>query len=182
MDMEQRGIYAIECRVNQYRYVGGTITSFKKRHKNHLSTLAHNNHHSPALQSDWNIYGADVFTFRILEVVDDKDLIPDREVYWMNELQPEYNGKYVAIGYGGKSSPERVPGKSVVWRQPISDELAAAIDARRGLLSRQEFTTNALAAALEQPTVAELQRQLAELRAQIARLIATPAQLDMLSF
>ncbi|MBK9945457.1 MAG: hypothetical protein IPP13_28035 [Kouleothrix sp.] len=60
--------------------------------------------------------------------------------------------------------------------------MAAAIDARRGLLSRQEFTTNALAAALEQPTVAELQRQLAELRAQIARLIATPAQLDMLSF
>ena len=53
--------------------------------------------------------------------------------------------------------------------------MAAAIDARRGLLSRQEFTTNALAAALEQPTVAELQRQLAELRAELQGARVAPA-------
>jgi len=192
MDMEQRGIYVIECKVNQRRYVGGTITSFKKRYKNHTSTLAHGKHHAPGLQADWSTYGADAFIFRILEVVDDKDLIPDREVYWMNELQPEYNGKYVAIGYGGKGTPEHVPVRSVVWRQTISDELAQALDARRGLLSRQEYTTLALVAALEQPSVAELQRQLVELRAelQLARVAPAPpparpvacASAEMLSF
>ena len=56
---------------------------------------------------------------------------------------------------------------SEAYRQTISDELAAAIDARRGLLSRQEFTTLALVAMLEQPSIAELQRQLAELRAEL---------------
>lgn len=71
---------------------------------------------------------------------------------------------------------------SRVWRQTISDELAALVDAQRGALTLQEYTTFALASAAQQPTVAELQRQIAELRAQIARLIATPAQLDMLSF
>ena len=192
MDMEQRGIYAIECLANQRRYVGGTIVSFKKRYKNHVSNLARGKHHSPALQADWNVHGGDAFVFHILEVVDGKDLISDREVYWMNELQPEYNGKYIAIGYGGKGTAERVPGESVTWRQTISDELAAALDARRGLLSRQEFTTLALVAALEQPSVAELQRQLVALRAelQIARVAPAPppaapvacASAEMLTF
>lgn len=81
---------------------------------------------------------------------------------------------------------------SEAYRQTISDELAAAIDARRGLLSRQEFTTLALVAMLEQPSVAELQRQLAELRAelQLARVASAPppaapvacAAVEMLSF
>ncbi len=58
---------------------------------------------------------------------------------------------------------------SETYRQTISDELAAALDAKRGLLSRQEFTTLALVAALEQPSVAELQRQIEQLCDQIAR-------------
>jgi len=64
---------------------------------------------------------------------------------------------------------------SETYRQSLSDELAAAIDARRGLLSRQEYTTLALIAALEQPTVAELRRELAELRDLVERLTAAPA-------
>lgn len=65
---------------------------------------------------------------------------------------------------------------SETYRQTISGELARALDARRGLLSRQEFTTNALVAALEQPNaLAELQRELAELRAQVARVRVAPA-------
>lgn len=81
---------------------------------------------------------------------------------------------------------------SETYRQTISAELAAALDAKRGLLSRQEFTTLALVAALEQPSVAELQRQLVALRAelQIARVAPAPppaapvacATAEMLSF
>lgn len=81
---------------------------------------------------------------------------------------------------------------TTTYRQSISDELAAALDAKRGLLSRQEYTTLALVAALEQPTVAELQRQVAELRAELqgARVAPAPpptapvacAAVEMLSF
>ena len=78
---------------------------------------------------------------------------------------------------------------SEAYRQTISDELAAAIDARRGLLSRQEYTTLALVAMLEQPSIAELQRQLAELRAELtigrAAPVPTPAAcatVDLLTF
>lgn len=65
---------------------------------------------------------------------------------------------------------------SETYRQTISDELAQALDARRGLLSRQEFTTLALVAAIEQPAeLAALRQELAELRAQVASVRAAPA-------
>lgn len=65
---------------------------------------------------------------------------------------------------------------SEAYRQTISDELAAAIDARRGLLSRQEFTTLALVAMLEQPTIVELVQQVAQLRAELQqRVPAAPS-------
>lgn len=64
---------------------------------------------------------------------------------------------------------------SRVWRQTVSDELAAAVDAKRGPLTLQEFTIFALAAAIEQPSVAELQRQVAELRAELAIVRVAPA-------
>jgi len=60
--------------------------------------------------------------------------------------------------------------RSETYRQTVSAELARAIDERRGLLSRQEFTTAALVAAVQQPSVAELAHQVEQLRAEVARL------------
>lgn len=79
---------------------------------------------------------------------------------------------------------------SETYRQTISDELAAALDAKRGLLSRQEYTTLALVAMIEQPSVAELQRRIADLELQIARVAPAPppaapvacAAVEMLTF
>ena len=51
---------------------------------------------------------------------------------------------------------------SVAYRQTISDEMAARIERRRGLLSVQEYTTIALAVALDTPTLCELQQQINE--------------------
>lgn len=76
---------------------------------------------------------------------------------------------------------------SRIWRQTISDELAELIDARRGPLSLQEYTTFVLAAACEGQTlaqrIAELERQVAELRRGPAGIVVGPANTDgMLSF
>ena len=68
------------------------------------------------------------------------------------------------------------------YLQTVSNQLAAAIDARRGPLTMQEFTTLALAAACEAlplaQRVAELERQVAVLKVQPA---ATKTE-EMLSF
>ena len=72
---------------------------------------------------------------------------------------------------------------SVSYRQTISDEMAARIERRRGLLSVQEYTTIALAVALDTPTLCELQQQINELRALLTQSapVAKPTE-DMLSF
>lgn len=72
---------------------------------------------------------------------------------------------------------------SISYRQTISDEMAARIERRRGLLSVQEYTTIALASALDTPTICELQQQINELRALLTQSapVAKPTE-DMLSF
>ncbi len=71
---------------------------------------------------------------------------------------------------------------SETYRQTISDELAKALDARRGLLSRQEFTTLALVAALEQPTIVELVQQVAQLRAELQQRVPAAPSAELLTF
>ena len=56
---------------------------------------------------------------------------------------------------------------SHTYRQTISDDMAECIDARRGPLSLQDYTTLALHASLCEPPI------VAELRAEIERLHAT---------
>lgn len=59
--------------------------------------------------------------------------------------------------------------------------MLAAIEARRGLLSIQEFTTKALNAALEHPDeLAKLRRELAELRQRVDQL--APRSVELLTF
>lgn len=69
------------------------------------------------------------------------------------------------------------------YRQTISDEMAARIERRRGLLSVQEYTTIALSAALDTPTICELQQQINDLRALLNQIapVAKPEE-GMLSF
>jgi len=76
---------------------------------------------------------------------------------------------------------------SRVWRQTISDELAAQVDAQRGALTMQEYTTFALAGAAQQ--LAELRRRIEDLEIQIARVAPAPppaapaaCAVEMLSF
>ena len=64
---------------------------------------------------------------------------------------------------------------SVSYRQTISDELADAIDARRGLLSRQEVPASA-GRRSRATQIAELVRQVEQLRSELARTrVAAPA-------
>ncbi len=73
---------------------------------------------------------------------------------------------------------------SRVWRQTISDELAAVVDAQRGALTMQEYTTFALAGATQ------LLRRIEDLERQVARVAPAPppaapvacASVEMLSF
>ncbi len=86
------GVYQIRCLINSFIYVGSTITSFSQRWKEHRRLLSRKGKHSNRhLQNAWNCYGEENFVFEILEIVEEKIQVTEREQYYLDTLKPHYN-------------------------------------------------------------------------------------------
>ena len=83
------GIYKIECGTTGVIYIGSTSVSFKKRWRKHKQRLRHNYHENSYLQNAWNKYGEENFIFEIVEVVDNVDIVKERESYWLSLYFPK---------------------------------------------------------------------------------------------
>lgn len=83
------GIYKIECGTTGVIYIGSTSASFKKRWGKHKQRLRHNYHENSYLQNAWNKYGEENFIFEIVEVVDNVDIVKERESYWLSLYFPK---------------------------------------------------------------------------------------------
>lgn len=84
------GIYKIQSQDGRF-YIGSASQSFRQRWKNHINDLQKNKHHCHYLQNIYNKYGADYLSFTIVEVVEDKSSILEREQHWIDLLQPQLN-------------------------------------------------------------------------------------------
>lgn len=90
------GIYKITNIINNKCYVG-SAKNFSKRWNRHLKDLENNCHHSIKLQRSFNKHGKNNFLFSIIEEVQyEKDIIIERENYWINELNSKENGYNIA--------------------------------------------------------------------------------------
>lgn len=87
------GIYEIINLVNGKSYIGSAI-NLNKRFVQHFSNLKNNRHSNRYLQSAWNKYERQ-FEFRIIEIVEDKTKLLEREQFWIDTRQT-YNRN---IGY-----------------------------------------------------------------------------------
>jgi len=88
-DLESSGIYQIRNLVSGKRYIG-SAKSFRKRfylHKWHLRKGIHKN---ARLQNAWDKFGAESFSFEIVEMCCCADLIA-REQHFIDTVNPEYN-------------------------------------------------------------------------------------------
>lgn len=83
------GIYRIRNKINGHCYIGSAVV-IKKRFNTHKHSLRNKKHHSIYLQRAWDKYGETNFSFEILENVEKQFLI-EKEQYYLNELNPEYN-------------------------------------------------------------------------------------------
>lgn len=108
VDKNKSGIYQIINLVNNKIYIGSAII-FRKRWDLHILDLKNNRHHSRFLQASYNKYGKEAFSFSILEIVEDKTKLIEREQFWIDWSKPEYNiCKIAESRLGVKSSPEHV--------------------------------------------------------------------------
>jgi len=100
------GVYEIVNLVNGKRYIGSAF-SFSKRWSKHRLDLSRQEHHSPHLQRSWNKYGATEFSFRVLEVVEDRSTLLQREQFYLNTMAREYNCSGTAGSRQGMTNSPR---------------------------------------------------------------------------
>jgi group I intron endonuclease len=81
------GIYKITNTENGKIYIGSAY-NLSNRMSTHKYSLRNKKHKNPHLQSAWNKYGEDKFIFEVVEIVEDKSLVLEREQYYIDLLNP----------------------------------------------------------------------------------------------
>jgi len=89
---KQAGIYLISSLVNNKYYVGQAV-NIRNRWIGHNTRLNNNTHHSKYLQKHYNKHGKEALVYSVLEIINNptKELLAEREQYWMDLLKPEFN-------------------------------------------------------------------------------------------
>jgi len=83
------GIYKIQSTVNSKIYIGSSV-NLKRRMHEHLSSLKKKDHGNRYMQRHINKYGLKDLRFSIIEFCTKEKLI-EREQYYINTLNPEFN-------------------------------------------------------------------------------------------
>ena len=96
-------IYCITNLVNQKKYVGKTTNSITARFKEHCSDSKRERCEKRPLYDAMNKYGVENFIVEELEVVEDENLLSEREIFWIKELQT-YGSKGYNATKGGDGS------------------------------------------------------------------------------
>lgn len=97
-------IYQIICLVNNRCYIGSAV-NVKIREREHFSDLKLNKHPNRHLQRAYNKYGFEKFVFKILEVVDGKDILVEREQFYLDTILyaqdfiKRLNSKFKRLGF-----------------------------------------------------------------------------------
>ena len=81
------GIYKITNIINSKLYIGSAIDIYL-RWKGHIQLLQNNKHHSIYLQNSWNKYGGGNFKFEVIEYIEDKNKLIEREQFYLDTYKP----------------------------------------------------------------------------------------------
>lgn len=88
------GIYRITNKVNGNCYIGSSV-DLQRRRRQHFNNLANDIHVNSHLQNAYNKYGDTSLEFEIIEYIeiDDniKETLLEREQFWIDTINPEYN-------------------------------------------------------------------------------------------
>lgn len=79
------GIYCIRNALSGRIYVGSAV-KLQRRWYLHCSLLRRGKHHSQTLQRSWFKHGPSAFSFEVLEIIEDRSQLVEREQHWIDAL------------------------------------------------------------------------------------------------
>jgi len=139
------GIYLITNITTGKFYIGSAV-NVASRWQGHRSRLRKGQHANQILQNAWNKYGDADFAFAVIERVEDRAHLLQREQFWLDMLAPAFNIYKVAGSPAGyKHSDEfkqRARERMLNYRH--TDEAKARIAASKIGKSRPDHVKKAL--------------------------------------
>lgn len=140
------GIYQIRNVVNNKVYIGSTF-EFRKRKTQHFADLRNNRHYNEHLQRAFNKYGEENFKFEIIEIIEDKNILEEKEKYYIDSFftYDENNGYNVSIPgriqkYKGMSEETKEKLRQANIGKKLSEEHKQKIgNANRGRKRSKEY-------------------------------------------
>jgi group I intron endonuclease len=143
-----QGIYGIKNSVTSKIYIGSSF-NIKVRIQQHLNLLTSNNHHSQYLQNSFNKRRVNSFDIVLIEEVQDRESLVEREQYWIdhyNSYSNGYNARPNAESFHGmvwskeqnlaRKNSNKKTWKSKTLRQKLSKRFSGR---RRGVWSKDSF-------------------------------------------
>jgi len=85
------GIYQLRCTVNGKIYIGQAQNIFNRFNEHRRNRNGHLIYRDCILYRAIKKYGWNKFEISVIEKVDDFELLNEREIFWINKLNPEYN-------------------------------------------------------------------------------------------
>lgn len=85
-----KAIYRIQNLKTGDFYIGSSV-NYNYRKWIHLHDLRKGKHHSPILQNSWNKHGESAFIFGVVEEIEEKEELIEREQHYLDVLNPKYN-------------------------------------------------------------------------------------------
>lgn len=119
-DLNLIGVYCIYCDCNGKKYIGSTTQSFLKRLGSHIASLKRGKHKNDYLQHAFNKYGEECFSVSILEVVEDKSKVLEREQHYLDTEKDLFNINPLASGTPNMS-PETIVKRAATMRRKYAN-------------------------------------------------------------
>lgn len=95
-------IYKIVNDINDKVYVGKTTETIEERFKDHIRMVDRGVLYHRPLYCAMKKYGIKHFHIEVLEEVEDINILSDREIFWIAELDTYYNGYNATLGGDGR--------------------------------------------------------------------------------
>lgn len=103
-----KGIYQIECLVNNKKYIGQSRVAIGTRKTAHFLNLRRGIHYNREMQKDYNQYGKDNFEFTLVEEIEDMSKLDEREQFWIKEKNTIETGYNLCLGGAGAPRNKKV--------------------------------------------------------------------------